>query len=97
MNKKPEDNIPEQEEGAQTNTEASKKFKDVEGAQDNEVVAIGAYYRFCKTVMEKFGKWISRRQVIVYCNWLSVFSLKSCWYNGLSVFFHLSQKVKYKP
>lgn len=33
MNKKPEDNIPEQEEGAQTNTEASKKFKDVEGAQ----------------------------------------------------------------
>ncbi|MGI8598167.1 MAG: hypothetical protein ACR2KB_02830, partial [Chitinophagaceae bacterium] len=34
MNKKPEDNIPEQEEGAQSNTEASKEFKDVEGAQE---------------------------------------------------------------
>ncbi|MDQ3552529.1 MAG: hypothetical protein M3413_13505 [Bacteroidota bacterium] len=48
MNKKPEDKLPEQEEGAQTNTEASKEFKDVEGAQDNEAVAIGAITGFAK-------------------------------------------------
>jgi hypothetical protein len=49
MNKKPEDNIPEQEEGAQTNTEASKEFKEIHEAQ--------AFYQLVKSRLLNVNHW----------------------------------------
>jgi hypothetical protein len=49
MNKKPEDNIPEQEEGAQTNTESSKEFKTIQQAQE--------FYQLVKSRLLNVNHW----------------------------------------
>lgn len=49
MNKQLEDNIPEQEVGAQTNTEASKEFKEMQEAQE--------FYQLVKSRLLNVNHW----------------------------------------